>query len=105
VREAKAIVAELKKYDPTLYRKPRWLVLNKVDLLPADERTATVQKLLRRLGWKRKTFIISALTGEGCTELTYAVMAYLDEQRDRSAADDSQEDRALQAEPESGGKQ
>jgi len=103
VREAKAIVAELKKYDPALYRKPRWLVLNKVDLLPADERAATVQKLLRRLGWKRKTFIISALTGEGCKELTYAVMAHLDQQRDRNAADVVQEDPILQEDLESGG--
>jgi GTPase len=81
VREARAIVAELKKYDQTLYRKPRWIVLNKVDLLPEDQRAALVQKFLRRLGWKRKTFTISALTGEGCRELTYAVMRHLEERR------------------------
>lgn len=105
VREAKAIVAELKKYDPVLYRKPRWLVLNKVDLLPADERVAIVQKLLRRLGWKRKTFIISALTGEGCKELTYAVMAHLDARREPSAADAAQDDSIQQEVSDGSGNQ
>jgi GTP-binding protein len=81
VGEAKAIVAELKKYDLELYRKPRWLVLNKVDLLPAETRETTVKAFLRKLGWKGKTFIISALTGEGCNALTFAVMDHLDEQQ------------------------
>ena len=81
VHEARAIVAELKKYDEALYRKPRWIVLNKVDLLPDDERAARVQRFLRKLGWKRRTFAISALTGEGCRELVYAVMEHLEERR------------------------
>jgi GTP-binding protein len=85
VREARAIVAELKKYDETLYRKPRWIVLNKVDLLPEDQLPALVQKFLRKLGWKRRTFAISALTGDGCKALTYAVMEHLEE---RKAAED-----------------
>lgn len=79
--EARAIVAELKKYDETLYRKPRWLVLNKVDLLPEEQRAVLVQKFLRKLGWKRKTFVISALTGDGCKELVYAVMEHLEQRR------------------------
>jgi GTPase len=83
VREARAIVAELKKYDEALYRKPRWIVLNKVDLLPEDRRPALVQQFLRKLGWKRRTFAVSALTGEGCRELTYAIMMHLEEQRAR----------------------
>lgn len=88
-REARAIVAELRKYDEALYRKPRWLVLNKVDLIPGDERDATVQRLLRRLGWKRRTFVISAVTGEGCRELSRAVMQHLEERR--AAASDGTE--------------
>ena len=79
VREAKAIVQELKKYDETLYRKPRWLVLNKIDMVPAEERAAAVKRFLKGLGWKGKNFIISALTGEGCRELTFAVMAHLEQ--------------------------
>jgi GTP-binding protein len=79
VRDAKAIVKELKKYDAELYRKPRWVVLNKVDLLPAATREKTVRAFLRKLGWKGKSFTISALTGEGCQALTYAIMGHLEE--------------------------
>ena len=81
VKDAKAIVAELKKYDVELFRKPRWLVLNKADLLEPERREKSLKSLVRKLGWKGKTFIISALTGEGCRELTYAIMDHLDEQR------------------------
>lgn len=87
VRDAKAIIAELKKYDVELYRKPRWLAINKVDLLPPETREKTVSSFVRKLGWKGKTFTISALTGEGCQPLTYAIMDYLDEeQRETSGA-------------------
>jgi GTP-binding protein len=79
VREAKAIVQELKKYDETLYRKPRWVVLNKIDMVSADERSAVVKRLLKGLGWKGKSFIISALTGEGCRALAFAVMGHLEQ--------------------------
>ncbi|SEL10231.1 GTP-binding protein [Nitrosovibrio tenuis] len=78
VREAKAIVDELRKYDESLYQKPRWLVLNKADLLPEIEREKICKKFIRSLGWKEKTFIISAISGEGCNELTYAIMDYLE---------------------------
>jgi GTPase len=81
VKDAKAIVAELEKYDVELYRKPRWLVLNKTDLLPEDQREKVVKSFVRKLKWKGKTFIISALTGDGCRELVFAIMDYLDEQR------------------------
>ena len=90
VRDAKAILRELRKYDPALYRKPRWLVLNKADLLPAGERAARCRSLVAGLGWRGKTFIISALTGEGCRELCQAVMDGL-ERRARRRAGASQE--------------
>ena len=77
--EAKAIVKELRKYDEALYQKPRWLVLNKADLLPEDEREKICRKFIRRLGWKGKSFTISALSGEGCKALTYAIMEYLEQ--------------------------
>jgi GTPase len=83
VREAKAIVRELKRYDETLYRKPRWLVLNKIDLIPARERERSVKRFLRGFGWKGRSFIISALTGEGCRELAFAVMDHLHQERHR----------------------
>jgi GTP-binding protein len=79
VREAKAIVQELKKYDESLYRKPRWVVLNKIDALEAGERAGTARRFLKSLGWKGKSFMISALTGEGCRELAFAVMERLEQ--------------------------
>jgi GTPase len=70
-REARAIANELKKYDPALHRKTRWLVFNKIDMAPdADERIA---RILRRLRWKRPWFKVSALTGEGCAKVCQAV--------------------------------
>jgi len=79
VREAKAIVKELKKYDEALYLKPRWVVLNKIDMIAADARASVVRRLLKDFGWKDKSFIISALTGEGCRELSFAVMQHLEQ--------------------------
>jgi GTP-binding protein len=83
--DAHAIVQELRKYDEGLYRKPRWLVLNKIDLLPAAQRDARVQDFLdryRALAGEQspeaaRVFTISALTGEGCPELTYATADFL----------------------------
>src|SRR5690606_18431307 len=72
VREAHAIVNELRKYDEALYRKPRWLVLNKIDMLPPEDREAKVAEFLRRFEWQGPWFTISALTGEGCRELCFA---------------------------------
>jgi len=73
VAQVKAIVAELKKYDATLHKKPRWLVLNKLDMVPADERQQRVDAFLKRLKWKGPVFQISALTREGCEPLIRAV--------------------------------
>ncbi|MGJ7529562.1 Obg family GTPase CgtA [Variovorax sp. GB1P17] len=73
VAQAKAIVGELKKYDAALYDKPRWLVLNKLDMVPAEERAARVKDFVKRLRFKGPVFEISALTREGCEHLVQAV--------------------------------
>ena len=78
VKEAKAIVEELRKYDQQLFDKPRWLVLNKIDMIAEDERAARVKDFLKRYKWKAECFSISAINGEGCQALTYAIMDYLD---------------------------
>jgi GTP-binding protein len=77
VAEAKAIVNELKKYDEDLYNKPRWLVLNKIDM--TQDTSAIVKKFVKDYGWKGPVFPISAINGMGCKELTYAIMDHLDE--------------------------
>ncbi|MCE2775426.1 MAG: GTPase ObgE [Burkholderiaceae bacterium] len=82
VVQAKAIVAELKKFDDELYAKPRWLVLNKLDMVPAEERTSRVKDIVRRLRYKGQVFEISALTHEGCESLTQAVYQHLRQQQE-----------------------
>ncbi len=77
VKDVRAIVAELKAYDPTLAKKPRWLVLNKLDLLPEDERDAAVKSLVRRLRFKGPVFAISALAREGLEPLLHAIADHL----------------------------
>lgn len=77
VRAIRAVVAELKKYDVALYRKPRWLVFNKIDLIAPDERAATIARLRRRLRSKVPVYAVSAATGEGCRELMAAVHRFL----------------------------
>lgn len=69
VAQAKAIAAELKKYDPELYAKPRWLVLNKLDMVPIEERAARVKDFVKRMRYKGPVYEISALTREGCEGL------------------------------------
>lgn len=73
VAQAKAIVGELKKYDAALYEKPRWLVLNKLDMIPVEERAAKVKDFVKRLKFKGPVFEISALTREGCEHLVQAI--------------------------------
>jgi GTP-binding protein len=82
VRDARAIAGELKKYDEALYRKPRWLVFNKIDLAPDAE--ARMRRILRALRWKGPWFAVSALTGKGCRELCNAAHRFL--AADRRAA-------------------
>jgi len=81
VKEAKAIVKELKKYDESLFDKPRWLVLNKLDMVPAEERVKRVKDFIKRFGWKGPVFEISALTREGCSDLIVDIYDYLAQQR------------------------
>ena len=76
--DARAIVRELKKYDAALHAKPRMLVLNKLDLVPPEERDARVSALVRALRWKGPVARISAMTGQGTRELVYAVQEWLD---------------------------
>ncbi|QHE78486.1 Obg family GTPase CgtA [Hydrogenophaga sp. PBL-H3] len=77
VVQAKAIVAELKKFDQALFEKPRWLVLNKLDMVSSDEREAKVKDIVKRLKYKGPVFEISALTREGCEFLVQKVYEHI----------------------------
>ena len=81
VKEAKALIKELRKYDESLYEKPRWLVLNKLDVLSEDERKKKVKDFIKRFAWKGPVFEISALSREGCEDLVTAIYAHLEEKR------------------------
>jgi GTPase len=78
VQQAKAIVAELVKYDPELANKPRWLVLNKLDMVPDEkERAKLVKDFLKRLKWKGPVFEISALARKGLEPLIHAIYEHV----------------------------
>lgn len=85
VREARAIVEELRKYDQQLFDKPRWLVLNKLDLIPEEERPVRVRAFLDAYGEPEKWFAISGINGSGCRELVFGIQDYLDAQPKLSA--------------------
>jgi GTP-binding protein len=81
VKEAKSIVKELKKYDASLFDKPRWLVLNKLDVVPEQETAKRVKDFIKRFGWKGPVFQISALTRSGCDDLVVEIYNYLAQQK------------------------
>jgi len=81
VAQAKAIVNELKKYDQALFKKPRWLVLNKLDMVDADQRAALVADFVKRYKFKGPVFEISALTREGCEPLIKAIYKHIKAQQ------------------------
>ena len=78
VRDAKSIVAELGKFSEDLLAKPRWLVLNKSDLLPPDEAVAKATAIAQVLRYQGPAFLISGATHVGTAELTEAVMRFLE---------------------------
>ena len=78
VEGARAITRELKKFSPELAKKDRWLVLNKIDLLPADDGDQRCREIVRRLRFKGPVFRISGATGRGTKELCQAIMNHLD---------------------------
>lgn len=76
IEEIKKIILELKKYDEELYKKPRWLILNKIDLVGDIDQIK--DKIINELNWKSPIFSISAINGEGCKDLTRKIMDYIE---------------------------
>ena len=95
VRDAKAIVGELIKHDPALADKPRWLVLNKLDLIPEEDREKTVKDFLK--AYKKATkydgpvFPITAISGEGTKPLIYALHEALEQMARPDIPDDDED--------------
>ena len=77
IKDAEIIIKELEKYDSKLYEKPRWIVLNKIDLnYDAEE---LIKKIKLKFNWNDKIFVISAVTGSGCKELVNAIAQFLND--------------------------
>lgn len=85
VKDARAIVGELKKFDAALAAKPRWLVLNKSDLLPPKEAEKRAKEIVRRLRYRGEWFLISGATGLKTKELSGAVMSFLEQEQARAS--------------------
>jgi GTP-binding protein len=77
IKDAEIIIKELEKYDSKLYEKPRWIVLNKIDLnYDAEE---LIKKIKLKFTWNDNIFVISAVTGSGCKELVNAIAQFLND--------------------------
>ena len=76
IDDAQTIIGELKKYEETLFNKPRWIVLNKIDL--NYDAGALKKQIKDKIGWDDKIFVISSLTGQGCQELIKEIAYFLE---------------------------
>jgi GTP-binding protein len=85
-KEVRALAAELKKYDAALAKKPRWLVMNKADLLEPADAKKRAAALVKKLKWTKPWFLISGINGEGTRELTYRIMDFLEAEKPASRA-------------------
>jgi len=85
VDSANKILHELEKFNPAMLEEPRWLVLNKTDLLPREDVEATCRDIVERMNWQGPVYEIAAISGEGTRELIFDIMNYLEE-NDEDAA-------------------
>ncbi|MDH5258242.1 MAG: GTPase ObgE [Gammaproteobacteria bacterium] len=101
VDEVRKIAKELEKYSEALANQPRWLVINKLDLLLEEEQEEVCERILRELDWQAPYFKISAMNGEGTRELCYKIMDFIEqskiesedvEQKDAEHKNSEQED-------------
>lgn len=77
IANARTVINELQQFDPELLERPRWLVLNKSDLLSEEELEIFRQKIVDELDWQGELFMISAATGQGCQALVLAIIKWL----------------------------
>ncbi|QNP40299.1 GTPase ObgE [Lysobacter solisilvae (ex Woo and Kim 2020)] len=89
--QVRAIERELEKHDPELLDKPRWLVLNKADLLLEEEQQEAAQAIIDELGWKDRWYLVSAIGRENTWPIMLDVMRFFDELKlaEHEAADEA----------------
>jgi len=88
VAAARAAIVEIEKWGGDLAKKTRWLVLNKIDLLPEDEIDSYSKMIVDELEWKGPVFNVSAIKKTGTKALVHAIMDYLDEQKAKQLEED-----------------
>jgi GTP-binding protein len=89
ISAAKKIIAEVEKWNENLANKPRWLVLNKIDRVLDEELDAHCQEIIDALNWTAPVFKIAAINGQGTRELMFAIMEFLEAQRQQTSRDNS----------------
>ncbi len=88
VEHARVVQQELENFSPTLAEHERWLVLNKIDLIPEKERKKKVQSMVKALRWKGPVYAVSSINGEGTDKLVYDIMDFIEAYRVRLATPD-----------------
>ena len=76
---ARVIMRELEKFSPALAGQERWLVLNKIDMVPEEEREALRQRMVDELNWKGPVFVVSAISHQGTDDVCKEIMKYIEE--------------------------
>jgi GTP-binding protein len=94
--QVRAIENELRKYDPAMLEKPRWLVLNKGDLLSEEERNEKAEAIIKALDWQEPWFVVSAIGREGTWPIMLRIQQFFDDEK--QTALEAAEDAAARAE-------
>ncbi|MCL9780554.1 Obg family GTPase CgtA [Vibrio sp. S4M6] len=91
VQNALTIIDELEQYSEKLADKPRWLVFNKIDLLPEEEAQEKIDQIIDALGWQGEYFKISAVNKKGTKELCYKLADFMESLPREEASDNEEE--------------
>jgi len=89
---AEVILKELEKYNPQMLDEPRWLVLNKTDLLPDEEANAVCDDIIQRMNWTGPSYRVSAVNKQGTKKLIFDIMTYIEDEKDKIKTADAHTD-------------
>ena len=87
VESARAIINELEQFSPALAGRERWLVLNKLDLLPEEQREQVCRHIIDELGWEGPVHKISAIASQGTEKLCQEIMTFIEERNLQEESD------------------